>query len=273
MVDGSCQGGGSGVVSLMDGSSLHFIDSYHLLSYDTIDSTEAKRLALAGGQHGAVIWAEEQTEGKGRDGRTWISDAGNLFCSLLLQPCAPHSALPQLSFVASLSLYRALESVVPATHELRLKWPNDLLLDGKKLAGILLETIPAENSDARWVILGMGVNVEHFPQETRYPATSLKAVGVEIISAKIVLSRFLNFFEPIYDEWLERGFNSIRTQWLECAAFVNKPLTLTLGETKITGIFHGIDDGGQLLLQNEQDEIHAYAAGDLTLEMSHVIGD
>jgi BirA family transcriptional regulator, biotin operon repressor / biotin---[acetyl-CoA-carboxylase] ligase len=253
----------------MDGSMLHFIDSYHLLSYDVIDSTneEAKRLALAGGQHGAVIWAEAQTEGKGRDGRQWISDAGNLYCSLLLQPCAPQVNLPQLSFVTSLALYQALEGVVETAHELMLKWPNDLLLDGKKLGGILLETLPDENSDARWVIVGIGVNVDHHPSEVRYPATSLKSAGVEIISAKIVLSRFLNCFEPLYAEWLERGFEGIRAKWLECAAFLGEEITLNITEDKIRGIFVGIDAAGQLLLGDATEKQTAYAAGDVSVEM------
>ncbi len=258
----------------MDGSALHFIDSYHLLSYDTIDSTneEAKRLAAAGGQHGAVIWAESQTAGKGRDGRQWISESGNLFCSLLLQPCAPQSHLAQLSFVASLSLYRALESVIPESHRLGLKWPNDVLLDGKKLAGILLETMPDEESDARWVILGIGVNVEHFPDNTRYPATSLKAVGVEIISAKIVLSRFLNYFEPIYDEWLEHGFEKIRQQWLEYTVAQDYPLTLSVGGSERTGTFEGITAEGHLLLRHD-NEVFSYAAGDVSLEMTDAACD
>jgi BirA family transcriptional regulator, biotin operon repressor / biotin---[acetyl-CoA-carboxylase] ligase len=259
----------------MDGSTLHFIDSYHLLSYDTIDSTneEAKRLAVAGGQHGAVIWAQEQTAGKGRQGRQWISESGNLFCSLLLQPRALASSLPQLSFVTSLALFKALESVISPEHTLTLKWPNDLLLDGKKLGGILLETLPDTDSDARWVIIGVGVNVEHHPQATRYPATSLKAMGIEIISAKIVLSRFLNCFEPVYTEWLEHGFEVIRRQWLEYAAFYQQPVTLSLPDIAYHGIFSGVDKEGHLLLRDESGQETAYAAGDVSLEMVDAAGD
>jgi BirA family transcriptional regulator, biotin operon repressor / biotin---[acetyl-CoA-carboxylase] ligase len=260
----------------MDGSTLHFLDSYHLLSYDTIDSTneEAKRLAAAGGQHGAVIWAEAQTAGKGREGRTWVSEAGNLFCSLLLQPCVLQTRLPQLSFVTSLALYRALEGVVHSTHNLALKWPNDILLDDKKLGGILLETLPDPESDARWVIIGVGVNVEHYPKDMRYPATSLKATGVEIISAKIVLSRFLNCFQPLYDEWLEQGFTKIRTEWVKVAAFIKQPITLQVhadAET-IRGVFKGIDKNGHLLLQRDDGSEQPYAAGDVSVDMCDVTG-
>jgi BirA family biotin operon repressor/biotin-[acetyl-CoA-carboxylase] ligase len=260
----------------MVGSTLRFLDSYHLLSYDTIDSTneEAKRLAAAGGQHGAVIWAETQTAGKGREGREWISEAGNLFCSLLLQPCAEQTCLFQLSFVTSLALYHALEGVVESQHRLALKWPNDVLLDGKKLAGILLETLPDPACDARWVIVGVGVNVEHFPADTRYVATSLKAAGVEIISAKIVLSRFLNCFQPLYDEWLEQGFGNIRTQWTKAAAFIKKPITLQshADAEPISGTFVGIDAHGLLLLKMPNGKEQTFAVGDVSVEMSDAAG-
>lgn len=251
----------------MNGSSSHFIESYHLLSYATIDSTneEAKRLAEAGAQHGAVIWAEMQTHGKGRQEREWISQPGNLFCSLLLKPCATPDFLPQLSFVASLALDRALRDVVPAHSRVSLKWPNDVLLDGRKLAGILLETLPDTVTGTRWVIIGVGVNVDHSPQQTMYPATSLKETGVEIISAKIVLSRFLDCFEPLYDEWIDKGFAHIAAQWLERAEGFGQQVELDTGDQRIRGRFVGLDPQGQLQLEQVDGGITAHAAGDVRL--------
>ncbi len=250
----------------MDGSTLHFIDSYHLLSYGSIDSTneEAKRLADAGGQHGAVIWAEAQTHGKGRQGREWVSERGNLFCSLLLQPCAPSDALPQLSFVTSLAVYKALASVVEAPHQLSLKWPNDILLDDRKLGGILLETMPVQGNDARWVIIGVGVNVEQAPSDVRYPATSLKAVGLEIISPKIVLSRFLNCFQPLYDQWLEQGFEHIRQQWLDACTWLHQPVILELQDGAIVQeTFCDVNEEGHIVLLDQNNRRQTYAAGDV----------
>lgn len=227
----------------------HFIDDYHLLNYDLLDSTneEAKRLALAGGQHGAVIWSLMQTEGKGRGGNSWQSIAGNLHFSLLLRPNIPVQNLPQLSFVTSLAIFRAIRTITEA--DLAIKWPNDLLLNDKKLAGILLETVIADNQP--WVIIGVGVNIEDYPREVKYPAISLKEAGVEIISAKIVLSRFLNMFESLYDEWIDNGFQHIRQQWLAHAAFLHEIITLQCGDDILTGEFTSIDELGQIMLRTE----------------------
>jgi BirA family biotin operon repressor/biotin-[acetyl-CoA-carboxylase] ligase len=233
----------------MTNQNSNFIDDYHLLNYDVLDSTneEAKRLALAGGQHGAVIWSLMQTEGKGRSGNSWHSISGNLHFSLLLRPNVEVQTLPQLSFVTSLAMFRAIRTITDA--DILIKWPNDLLLDGKKIAGILLETVITDNNP--WVIIGVGVNIEDYPRDTKYPAISLKESGVEIISAKIVLSRFLNMFESLYDEWCERGFQHIRQQWLAHAAFLHEIITLQYGEEKLSGEFTSIDEFGQIMLRTE----------------------
>jgi BirA family transcriptional regulator, biotin operon repressor / biotin---[acetyl-CoA-carboxylase] ligase len=233
----------------MNQQNSRFIDDYHLLNYDVLDSTneEAKRLALAGGQHGAVIWSLMQTEGRGRGDNSWQSIAGNLHFSLLLRPNILMQNLPQLSFVTSLALFRSIRTMTEV--DLAIKWPNDLLLDGKKLAGILLETVTTEQQP--WVIIGVGVNIEAHPNETKYPATSLKQCGLEIISAKIVLSRFLNMFESLYDEWCEHGFQHIRQQWLAHAAFLHEIISLQVGDKTLQGEFTSIDECGHIMLRTK----------------------
>jgi BirA family biotin operon repressor/biotin-[acetyl-CoA-carboxylase] ligase len=249
----------------------HFIDSYHLLSYDVLDSTnaEAKRLAEAGGQHGAVIWAETQTEGTGRAGRRWESLRGNLHFSLLLHPTIAIEHAAQLSFVTSLAVFRAITTMVDASVQLHIKWPNDVLLNGKKIAGILLETHHTMHDAMPWVIVGVGVNVEHFPENVRTPATSLKEAGLEIITPKIVLSRFLNMFESLYDEWSENGFQTIRQQWLAHAAYLHEMVTIQLGDKEIRGKFTSIDEVGQLMLRDDAGNVSLYAAG----EVQHCTGE
>src|SRR5271154_795990 len=118
----------------------NLLNDYHLLSFDALDSTneEARRLANGGGCHGAVIWAKRQTEGKGRLGRVWISSEGNLFVSVLLQPDKPLKEFSQLSFVTAVAALEALEALIPEGRKLTCKWPNDILIDGRKLGGILL---------------------------------------------------------------------------------------------------------------------------------------
>ncbi len=250
----------------MNARTPHFIDDYHLLSYDSLDSTneEAKRLAAAGGQHGAVIWANEQTNGKGRDGRQWQSMAGNLHFSLLLRPHLSVESLPELSFVTSLALFRTVKTLVENDTEIAIKWPNDLLLAGAKLAGILLETCHDGKGDP-WVIIGVGLNVERHPEIAGYPTTSLKAAGLEIISAKIVLSRFLNMFECLYDEWVEHGFKNIRQQWLTHSAYLHDNISLQYGDEKITGEFTSIDEHGNLMLRVD-GAIKTFAAGDVHMK-------
>src|SRR5579872_7470464 len=130
----------------------NLLNDYHLLSFDTLDSTneEARRLANGGGCHGAVIWAKQQTNGKGRLGRNWISSEGNLFVSVLLQPGKPMDELCQLSFVAAVATVEALESLLSDPKTLKCKWPNDILLSDRKLGGILLESFQCANSKP-WV--------------------------------------------------------------------------------------------------------------------------
>lgn len=194
------------------------LNDYHLLSFDELDSTneEAKRLAKNGGSHGAVVWAKRQTEGKGRLGRGWVSSEGNLFVSILLQPEKPMVEMCQLSFVAAVSAMEALEDMLPEKNLLQCKWPNDILLGKRKLGGILLESFQVEGGKP-WVVIGVGINVDSFPPRTEFPATCLKDAGVELVSAKIILSRFIHHFIDCYNEWNVKGFAPTRKRWMHSA--------------------------------------------------------
>ena len=146
------------------------LNDYHLLSYDVLDSTneEAKRLAGGGASHGAVIWAREQTAGKGRMGREWESLEGNLFVSVLLSPECELPECSQLSFVAAVAASDTLLPIIPNEGQVECKWPNDILLEGKKLGGILLEsftTMDESGEDRQWVVVGVGINVDSYPEE------------------------------------------------------------------------------------------------------------
>ncbi len=248
----------------------NLLNDYHLLSFDSLDSTneEAKRLARAGGSHGAVIWAKKQNEGKGRMGRNWVSSEGNLFVSVLLQPQKPLSELAQLSFVASVAALEAIAPLLDDKDALKTKWPNDLLLSGRKLGGILLESFRTETSDQPWVIVGVGINIDSYPPRTEFPATCLKDAGVELVSAKIILSRFIHHFIERYDQWCSKGFAPIRKEWLEHSWNLKKRIIARLPDNEMDGIFEGIDASGSLLLTldgGKKQTIHAgdvYAASD-----------
>lgn len=231
----------------MTKQTLNLLNDYHLLAYDTLDSTndEAKRLAKNGAAHGAVVWAKKQTAGRGRYGRPWVSEEGNLFASMLLAPSCDAGALPQLSFVAGIAAQEALAPLLP-DKKVSCKWPNDILVDGKKFAGILLESFEYEGR--RWVIIGFGVNVNSHPDEVMFPATSLCEEGVEIISAKIVLSRFIHHFIEWYNRWEKKGFASVRRAWMKCAWQLGQPMQAKLPNEEVEGIFREIDKTGALVL-------------------------
>ncbi len=249
----------------------NLLNDYHLLSFDSLDSTneEAKRLAKGGGCHGAVIWAKHQSEGKGRMGRSWISSDGNLFVSVLLQPEKPMADLSQLSFVAAVSVLEALESLLPDGNRLQCKWPNDIVLNDRKLGGILLESFqsgqPYETNSGKkpWVVVGVGINVDSHPPRTEFPATCLKDAGVELVSAKIILSRFIHHFIECYNLWNTKGFAPIRKKWTTAAWGMEKRLSARLPDSIIEGICQGIDAKGSLLLKLDSGKQHQIHAGDV----------
>ena len=141
---------------------------YRLLAYEQIDSTneEAKRLAAAGAPAGTLVWAGEQLAGRGRRGRGWASPPGNLYVSLLLRPACPPAQACQLNFVAAVALAEAVSALLPAGAGVALKWPNDVLVGGAKVSGILLEASAALDRSIDWLVIGAGVNIASHPADT-----------------------------------------------------------------------------------------------------------
>lgn len=249
-----------------------FHQSLVLYHYDSVDSTnaEARRLAEQGHDLApAVIYAHRQVAGRGRYSRPWISDDGNLFVSLLLRPESAAMHLPQLSFVVAIAAAETLRYFIPehSSHRVSLKWPNDVLLDGRKIAGILLETVTVDTR--LYVIAGLGVNIQHAPSHTDYPATYLKMVGLDIISPKIVLSAFLSMMAQEYERWSEQGFDIIRSRWEERAQGIGETISVRTPELSYTGRFEGLAEDGSLLLHMpETGERLTIYAGDIILPQS-----
>jgi len=246
----------------------NLLDDYHLLSYDVLDSTneEAKRLAAGGASHGAFIWAKKQTHGRGRLGREWVSPEGNLYVSVLLSPPKSLEHCSELSFVAALAVAETIAAIVPASYEVTCKWPNDILMRGLKLGGILLESFTMQDAygyEKTWVIVGVGINIDSHPSHVLFPATSLRDAGLEIISAKIVLSRFIYHFIHRYDAWVKKGFKETQKEWMNFAWRLGHPLTVTVGDATLEGIFDGIDASGRLLLRHASGAITGVVAGDV----------
>ena len=183
---------------------------FTVLHYDTIGSTndEARRLAQEGAPHGTVLHADEQTAGRGRLTQTWFSPPGNLYLSILLRTDTPPARTGEISFLAALAVADAVEALLPRNIRPMLKWPNDVLVNGAKIAGILLE----QEHDA--TILGVGLNVLRSPPNANYKTTTIVANGgiASVDSARDIL---LDRLGHHLDAWLADGFGPIRELWLE----------------------------------------------------------
>jgi len=240
------------------------LNDYHLLAYDVLDSTneEAKRLAHKGESHGAVIWAKKQTAGRGRMDRVWESREGNLFVSVLLAPACDLARCAELGFVAALAVRDAIVPLLPDSANIQFKWPNDLLIGERKAGGILLETFTPPGG-ALWAIVGMGLNIDSAPAETIFPATYLTNEGVELVSAKIVLSRFIHHFVLRYNQWTQKGLAPLRKEWLKHAWRLGESVRIALPNEELTGVFEGMEPGGSLVLALDNGGRQVIPAGDL----------
>ena len=239
---------------------------YRLVAHESIDSTnaEAARQARRGGPDGTVVWAGCQTAGRGRHGRCWESPEGNLYCSLLLRPEAPPGVAAQLTFVAALALGEALDGVLPAGSNLAFKWPNDVLLDGRKVAGILLESSGSRSGRLDWLVVGCGVNVAHFPKHVAgYPATSLCAAGATKPQISDLLAAFVRAFALWRARWQGEGLGPVRDAWLARAARIGGDVTVRLPGDELRGRFMGLDAGGALLLDLPDGSRRTVTAGDV----------
>lgn len=222
-------------------------DGWTLVAFDSVASTndEAGRLADAGAAEGTVVWAREQTGGRGRRGRHWASPVGNLYCSTIVRPncIAPHAA--ELGFVAAL----AVADVIPAGRDVRLKWPNDVMVDGGKIAGILLESAVGQSGQVDYVVAGIGLNVAFAPKlpEMRYPGAML---GTEI-SVERALEALAGALARRIDEWRRKGFETMRHAWLAKAGPLGVEVDVKLSEGVVRGRFAGMDREGALLLDTD----------------------
>ncbi len=241
---------------------------YALRHFEVIDSTneEAKRLAVAGEAGPVWIAADRQTKGRGRRGRSWDSPSGNLAATLFLRPGKPAAQCAQLSFVAALAASDAIAPFAPKA-DIRLKWPNDVLADGRKIAGILLESAGAGDEKLAWLAVGIGVNLAQFPPDTEFPATSLAAIGVSVPVPRDALASLASAWAKWYETWVSGGYSPIRDAWLARAAGLGMRIRARLQSEETTGVFEGIDSNGALLLRETADRLRTIAAADVFFQV------
>jgi BirA family biotin operon repressor/biotin-[acetyl-CoA-carboxylase] ligase len=239
--------------------------AYKLVALETVGSTndEALRLAEAGAEDGTLVWAHEQTGGRGRQGRSWSSPPGNLYLSLVLRPeCAPAEAA-QLGFIAGLAMGEALGSIAPPMVEVTYKWPNDVLLNGRKAAGILLESRSSPAGTLDCLILGAGANLEHFPEDSDFPATSLRFEGATEAGPVALLEAFSRYFLNWVNRWLDDGFAPVRRAWLHHAHGLGAEIEVRLPRETLTGTFKDLDARGVLVLELPGGARREISAGDV----------
>lgn len=237
---------------------------YELASFEEIDSTneEARRRALAGERGPVWIWALKQTAGRGRRGRAWESPSGNLSCTLLLAPGAPAADAARLSFVAALAARDTVAAFVPEGL-VQVKWPNDVLIDGRKVAGILLESSGDGDRQLPWLAVGIGINLKYAPETAIYPATSISAHVPGAPAAADALAKLAGAWDLHFRVWRASGFGAIRAVWLKHAVGIGQAVTARLPGETINGIFRGLDDDGALRLALPDGSSRAITAGEV----------
>jgi BirA family biotin operon repressor/biotin-[acetyl-CoA-carboxylase] ligase len=232
------------------------------VTYETLGSTNAEALVRARAGERGPLWisAQSQDAGRGRRGSTWTSPKGNLYASLLLSEPSSKALAPQLSFVAALALHDALGDCAPRLGpQLKVKWPNDLLLGPDKLAGILIE---AESEGTFAVVIGFGVNCVSHPPDTSFPATDLLSAGAVVGPEALLAALSVAMLRRLAQWQSGAGFVSIRADWLARAAGLGGDIRVRLPERELQGRFNGLDEAGRLLLV-QPDGIVAVTAGEV----------
>ena len=224
--------------------------NYDIIEYDVVDTTMnvAKNFKA-----NTIVIAQKQTSGKGKGNRVWNSENNNnLYFSLIIEANNNKLDYSQVSFITSVAMRYAISEFDNKNNSIISKWPNDILINNKKAVGILLEF------DNNKLIIGPGVNINFFPDNVNFNATSLKNEGI-IVDKYTLLKRFLANFDYLFKEWEQNGFSSIRTKWLKSSYKLHQ--TIKVGD--IEGIFEDIDNDGTLIVKMANGKYHFVKSGDV----------
>jgi BirA family biotin operon repressor/biotin-[acetyl-CoA-carboxylase] ligase len=243
------------------GHSLHYLEQ--------TDSTQtvARELAENGAREGTVVIAEQQSSGRGRMGRKWHSPPGKgIWMSIVLKPRIPIQLAPQLTLLAAVALSRSIKRI--AGVNVGIKWPNDLLIGGKKVCGILMES-NAEDERLQYVIAGIGISVnlteQDYPESLREIATSLRMASGQQISREQLLVDFFQEFEHLYNVFHDEGFSPIRTMWEANSISLHHPIRVTTAKGVVEGTAEAIDEFGALIVALPEGTVVKIYSGDVQL--------
>ena len=253
---------------------MSWLNKYSIIFFDALDSTnlEAKRMIRRGVRGEHVIVSSIQVKGEGRNGNFWHSPDGNLYFSIVFDHKNNLSNLSQLSLVTSLSCHEAMQcflndkelSLFPKLF--KIKWPNDLLLNGKKFCGILLQTLPCmdvhEDKIINYLIIGVGMNLTNSPKNINYLPTSLKEEGIQH-KYNEVLNKIMERFDKNYKLWQAEGFSDIRSRWIQNTYNIGKKISFNMKGKRISGLFKDINEDGQMVVELESGVLHKVTSCDV----------
>ena len=252
---------------LREGLRTHFL-GHEIVYHHEVGSTQdvAKSLAIQGSNEGTIVIAERQARGKGRVGRTWASLPGSIALSIILRPVAQPSEATRFPLMAGVAVAHAIEKITNLNP--KLKWPNDIIIGGKKAGGILTE-MSGEMDRITFIIIGIGINVttgeDAFPEELKGTATSLQAEGEEKASRILLVQNILAELESLYTDFMASGFNPILEKWKSISNTIGMPVSISSKRQTIEGRAIDIDQDGALVLQKEDGELERIVAGDVSL--------
>ena len=234
-----------------------------ILFFEEVDSTnnKAKQIALEE-KEGTVVISEMQTSGRGRRGREWHSPKGGIYVSFILKPNMSPEKAPQITLVSSLALVEALNSMFQKLNA-KIKWPNDVLISGKKISGILTE-LSSDMEKINYIVVGVGINISTGINNLPENATSLKLELNQDISVKLFLKSFLEHYDSIYQEYLTGGIDQIIKRWKNNSDTLGKKVKIIGINETYEGLAKDIDENGALILQTKEKEIKVYS-GDVSL--------
>jgi BirA family biotin operon repressor/biotin-[acetyl-CoA-carboxylase] ligase len=240
---------------------------HNIVFYEKIGSTndEARRFARKGKPEGFLVLSDRQTSGKGRFRRTWYSPGKTgLYCSLILRPPIPLSKISPLTILAGVAVLKTIQNETSLTP--LLKWPNDLLINGKKVCGILIESAPKKNN-VEFAILGIGININNnegqFPDDLSSSSTSLKIEGGKDINRERFLSSLMFYLEKDYIGCLNEDNKGTLQFWRQHNDTLGKKVTVNQGKRLITGLAKDIDETGNLLIQLDNGNMEKVSSGEL----------
>jgi len=246
------------------------VTGFRHIHFEDLDSTNAEARRQADGGETGPLWisADSQNAGRGRRGRDWVSNPGNLYASLLIGFRVSLTTASQLSFIAALAIYDTVAKLLPANSPLEVKWPNDILLADKKMAGILIETIPANDKALTLLAIGCGVNLSNAPAQTTYGATWLNAHREQDVAPDMFLNSLNKNMKSWLDVWKNgQSFDLIIKAWQQRTSLIGKRISLTSANKTTTGTFLSLAADGALIMQLADGRQKHFHAGDVSLRI------